>query len=307
LILDVLQETVPGAAYGVRLLAVLDQGADGNSANDTLLIVPALVCVACGGSVRQVLPVCGAWRLLHAAAKLLDDVEDGDTRGGWAEVINLAIGMVFVGQFLTHRLARSGLDPLRVLRASQAYSQAGLAACSGQHDDLLADDPDPDRWLAIATAKSGALLGWAAWAGALAAGAQEHVLAAYRQYGTRLGVLLQVADDYNGVWHPDAASDLATGRPTLAVAYALSVGGADEQRQLRAQLAGARAGDSGAAEQARALLAGLGAPAFLLAVARLQQRQALDSLQLAAADEQHGQPLRQVLRQVFPALSKLEG
>jgi len=56
-----------------------------------------------------------------------------------------------------------------------ALNRAMLRACARQHADLAGQmgmsDVDPDTWLEIARAKSGGFLAWAAWSGALRAGA----------------------------------------------------------------------------------------------------------------------------------------
>lgn len=124
-------------------------------------------------------------------------------------------------------LLRHNVPPDRIERLAQALNRAWLWACAGQHADLACQAGlmrlDLDTWREIALAKSGEPCAWAAWAGALVAGAGEQTLTGYRKFGRHLGVLLQVTDDLHGVWHPKGVSDLTAGRLNLAVCYARSV------------------------------------------------------------------------------------
>jgi geranylgeranyl pyrophosphate synthase len=302
LVQNVLDEGSLDEGYRRQLLNVLDQWVKPETPNADLEALPILVCIACGGNPRQAVPVCAAWRLLRLGAKLLDDVEDGDVREGLPEIVNFAVGLVFAGQLVLDKLLVEGVSPAHVQHLAQELSRAGLIACGGQHADLGAAGLDPDRWLEIAAAKSGAPMGWAAWAGALVAGAEENVLAGYRDYGSSLGVLLQISDDYSGVWYPDHVGDLVSNRPTLPVAYALSVASASERNQLQVLLDGAQRGDLEADRQARKLLIDVGAQAFMLVVGQVWHDRAAQALQQVGGDHPAKHQLLAALRQVFPAL-----
>lgn len=311
LIQDVLSEGTPGTAYGQQLLAVLDQWIKPVPRDLTISILPRLACEANGGDSRLAATVTAVWRLVRLAAKLFDDVEDGETSGRSAEVINVATGLLFVAQLVLDEPAAQGMNSNLVRRLSQALNRAGLRACAGQHADLAGQSGmtgvDPDTWLEIALAKSGEPMAWAAWAGALVAGAGEHTLACYRKYGCHLGVLLQVADDFNGVWHPEGVSDLAAGRLTLPVCYGLSVAKGGERDRLETLLGQAAQGDDVAKVQARQLLTDLGAQAYLLVVGRVQHQQAMEALRSANPVSPAGQRLVALLDRVMPALSSAEG
>ena len=312
LIQDVLSEGTPGTAYCQQLLAVLDRWMKPDPGDPTIGILPRLACEANGGDPHLAAAVTAAWRLVRLAAKLFDDVEDGEVSGQPAEVINVATGLLFVAQLVLGELVVQGMDSSLVQRLGQALNRAMLRACAGQHADLVAGqigiaNVDPEAWLEIALAKSGELLAWAAWAGALVAGAGEHTLACYYEYGCHLGVLLQVADDFNGVWHPEGVSDLAAGRLTLPVCYGLSVAKAEERDHLKALSEQAARGGNAARAQARQLLTDLGAQAYLLVVGRVQHQQAMKALRSANRVSPAGQQLFALLDQVLPALSAVEG
>ncbi|MEJ2558044.1 MAG: polyprenyl synthetase family protein [Anaerolineae bacterium] len=211
LIREVLDEGDPGTAYRQQLLTVLDEWAEPDTDIPAINILPRLVYEANGGDSFLAAPVTAAWQLICMAAKLFDDVEDGQLRGDLSEGINLATGLLFLASLVLGDLSDRGVSVERVHALNQTLNRAMLRACAGQHADLAARRTgttaiDPNTWLEIAQAKSGELLAWAAGAGALVAGANERALACYREYGSHLGVLLQVADDFNGVWGPGGPS-----------------------------------------------------------------------------------------------------
>lgn len=215
------------------LIGSLDRWAARSTAHQALYAVPVLVAAAEHG-VRAVhagpmpreraIAVSVAWRLLRVSAKLFDDVEDGDARGREAETINVALGLLFAAELTVERLSVCGLARDRVWQARGMLTRACFHATEGQQRDAAGyGGDDPDAWLETATAKSGALLGLACALGAIAGGAPDARVQAWQDFGAHLGLLLQVADDYNGVWGAAGPGDLAAGRPTLPVAYALSV------------------------------------------------------------------------------------
>lgn len=307
LIRDTLDEGLIDTDYRQLLLASLERWPQPSTGDGAILALPALVCEACGGDLRQAVPVCAAWRLLRLAAKLFDDVEDGDVHERLPEIVNTGLGLVFVGQLVLYKPVGGAIVPAAIARIAQELSRAGLVACGGQHADLRAGELDPDQWLKIAMAKSGVPFGWGAWAGAMVTGTAEGVAASYRDYGSSLGVLLQIADDYNGVWCPEQMSDLVAGRPTLPVAYALAVANVQERSQLQTLLARACQGDTAADTEARQLLIDMGAQGFMLVVGQMQQRQAVQALHRAGGSEAAQRELLAALEQIFPALRSCEG
>lgn len=253
-----------GAVYRRQLLQTIERWVEPTTDGPTISVLPTLTCIAAGADPGQAIPVQAAWQMVRLAVKLLDDVEDGDVKDQPAVAINTATGLLSAAQLALEGLAtRVAADC--IYRMSQALQRSVLRACAGQHLDLVtgqAEKPgaDPETWLAVAGAKSGEFLAWAAWAGALAGGAdEESTLAHYREYGYHLGVLLQVADDFNDVWCPHDASDLAAGSLTLPVCYALSVTDEDERDRLEALLERCKLGDGVAEARVRQRLIDLGA------------------------------------------------
>lgn len=280
--------------------------------NAALTLLPLTVCRAQGGDPARAAPVLATWQLTQLAAKCFDDLEDRQAHpAGWsaARSLNAATALLFVAHLALDRLLEEGVSAETVQRIRVQLDQARLAACAGQHADLAAcagdDSITPAQWLQIAARKSGALLGWAAEAGASVAGADEATCAAWRLYGENLGVLLQVADDYHDLWATPMPHDLLAGTLNLSACYGLTVAQGSEFTALQARLHSAAQGDATAALDALTQLRTLGAQAFTLAAARLQQQHALAALQplpLGAAQRRH---LEALLTMTFPALAHL--
>lgn len=273
--------------------------------------LPALAYLAAGGDGRGVTPVLAAWQAVHLALKLFDDVEDGDAGDHASEAINTGTGLLMAAQVALEQLVAYGISLEAARSVRLAFGRAVLRACVGQQSDLVAGrDPgastDPDGWLEIAASKSGELLGWAAWAGALAAGAGERSASHYHEYGYHLGVLLQAADDFNDVWRAGGSSDLARGRLTLPVCYALHVTTDDGRALLTDLLQRAASGGGAADAEARQILIDLGAQAYLLAVAQVQYQQAAAALQNASGIGASVHQLSTLLDQVLPVLRAVD-
>ncbi|MGH3392248.1 MAG: polyprenyl synthetase family protein, partial [Actinomadura sp.] len=94
-----------------------------------------------------------------------------------------------------------------------------------------------EEYCAMATDKTGALLGCAAAIGALLGSAPPPVGAAMRRMGRHLGLAFQAIDDVLGIWGDPAVtgkpiwSDLRQGKKTLPVVAALRTG-TESARQL---------------------------------------------------------------------------
>jgi hypothetical protein len=271
-------------------------------------VLPALTCAAGGGEPHKAAPVVAAWQLMRLAAKLLDDAEDGDADASFAETINLATSFLSAAPLMPWGLLEQGVAADTVQHLCRALYRAALCACAGQHADLTAGQPrvddgiDPDAWLEIAQSKSGSPLGWAAWAGALVAGTDERALSGFHDYGYHLGILLQVADDFKGVWGAEGACDLAAGQFTLPVCYALYVAKGKERERLKTLLEQASLGNRAAEVQARQLLIDLGAQGYILVVAKLQHQLATTALQRAGCPPPADRPLVALLDETMPAL-----
>jgi geranylgeranyl diphosphate synthase, type I len=178
--------------------------------------------------------------LVHAFSLLHDDIVDDDRQRHhrptvWS-VFGVGVGIIAGDALLA--LAEELL--LRTGRPEGAAAAARLTAATGamiagQAADMAFErrrDVSLDECVAMAEAKTGALLGCAASIGAVLVGAGDDVVDPLRRFGEELGLAFQATDDLLGIWgDPDRTgkpvwSDLRQGKKTLPVTAALSFGGA---------------------------------------------------------------------------------
>lgn len=256
--------------YVHALHTVLEAARASEQAGHPLALLPLLTCQAAGGDPQPALPVAAAWRALHIAAKLLDDVEDGDVACISADpsdpprVINLATGFIMVANLALARLATPGNEHLWYT-LHHDFSHTVLRMAGGQHTDLGQHTAfDLEEYFRITAAKSGAFFALAARAGARCATEEPNLLARYDRFGYNVGILIQLADDLHGFRRSGKRGDLAAGRRTLPVLYALAVASPPEQAQLEELLAHVSI-DPEAEAQVRQLIVALGGEIYLQA------------------------------------------
>jgi geranylgeranyl diphosphate synthase type I len=204
-------------------------------------IRPALVLLAAeavggGRAVPASIPAAVAVELVHNFSLLHDDVMDGDlTRRhrptAWSvfgTTNAILVGDALLG--LATRVLADGAEeaaPLRWLSASV------VEVCGGQSADIDFDRRESvtvDECLAMARAKTGALMGCACALGALFGGANDQHIAVLREFGCDLGLAFQLVDDLLGIWgDPEVTgkpvySDLRNHKKSLPIVAALTSG-----------------------------------------------------------------------------------
>ncbi|UUN31400.1 family 2 encapsulin nanocompartment cargo protein polyprenyl transferase [Streptomyces sp. FIT100] len=238
-------ESLPGSIRRVAMYHFGWEHADGTPAAGSAgkAIRPALVLAATralGGDPPQAVRAAAAVELAHNFTLLHDDVIDADpTRRhrptAWA-VFGTPDAIVAGDAMLALALRLLAEDR----HPASAAASARLAACvielcAGQQADCAFEQRGPhevtlDECLAMATAKTGALLGCACALGALYAGAGEETAAAMDAFGREAGLAFQLIDDLIGIWgDPErtgkpAGSDLAAYKKSLPVVAALRSG-----------------------------------------------------------------------------------
>ena len=168
------------------------------------IALPLISCLAAGGTLETGNAIAAAWYPGYLASEILDNVEDKefipDGLLSSAEVAtNLATGLVFIA----FRALSVIPDPERACQATRIFSESGFQATSGQHRDLIkapssVEDALDDYWEVIIL-KSGSIFRTATAAGAAAGTSDERHIEALGDYGTALGVMLQLIDDCRDV------------------------------------------------------------------------------------------------------------
>ncbi|MFI1470778.1 family 2 encapsulin nanocompartment cargo protein polyprenyl transferase [Streptomyces wuyuanensis] len=238
-------ESLPGTMRRVAMYHFGWEHADGTPAAGSAgkAIRPALVLAAAralGGDPQQTVRAAAAVELAHNFTLLHDDVIDEDptrrhrptawTVFGTPDAIVAGDAMLA----LALRLLAEDRHPAAAA-ASARLAACVIELCAGQQADCAFERRGPwevtlDECLAMATAKTGALLGCACALGALYAGAGEEAIAAMDAFGREAGLAFQLIDDLIGIWgDPDrtgkpAGADLAAHKKSLPVVAALSSG-----------------------------------------------------------------------------------
>lgn len=191
---------------------------------------------------------------LHAGSLIVDDIEDESELRRDAPCLHRNIGVPLAlnaGNFLYFwpqvLLAQSGLNAATRLRAHERLARCLMRCHQGQALDLsvrvdaLAQADVPGVVMAIASLKTGGLLGLATTLGALAAGADDARVDALAAFGCAIGVGLQMLDDMSGIQNPrrrsKALEDLGHARATFVWAWLAEELDAAPYEQLRRALA----------------------------------------------------------------------
>ncbi|MFJ8079047.1 polyprenyl synthetase family protein [Streptomyces sp. NPDC096205] len=259
---------------------------------------PALALLsaqAVGGSARSALPGAVAVELVHDFTLLHDDVIDGDALrrhrpAAWSVFGTPAA--VLAGDALLVAALRAVCDTPRehAAAAVKELVAALLELVEGQSRDVAFEGTaqvSVGEYLAMAEGKTGSLMGCACALGGLLAGADGERVNGLREFGRRLGVSFQCADDLLGIWGRSSRSgkpvgaDLAARKKSLPVVAALQ-GTDSAAERLRDLYCGEHPLGEGELELVRELVEKAGGRQAAEEEARRQLQAALRALSYAA-------------------------
>lgn len=224
---------------------------------------------------------------IHTATLLHDDVVDGSNLRRGQETANSVWGneaSVLVGDFLYSR-AFQMMVHVNSMRIMEIMADTTTIISEGEVMQLLnCQNPDTSEqeYLRVIHAKTAKLFEAAARIGAVLGGGAWPQEQAMASFGAHLGIAYQLIDDvldYSG--SPEAigknlGDDLAEGKPTLPIIYALRHGSATQAEVIRrAVLAGGR----DHIEAVMDAVESTGAIAYTARAARAQVDSALEALQ----------------------------
>jgi octaprenyl-diphosphate synthase len=181
---------------------------------------------------------------IHTATLLHDDVVDESSLRRGRKTANAEFGnaaSVLVGDFLYSRAFQMivGAGSLRVMKV---LADATNVIAEGEVLQLLnVHDPDTDeqKYLRVIRYKTAKLFEAATQVGAIIGGAGPEAETALAEYGMHLGTAFQLVDDvldYSGDIHEtgkNLGDDLAEGKPTLPLIYAMRAGTESERALIR--------------------------------------------------------------------------
>ncbi|MER7347778.1 family 2 encapsulin nanocompartment cargo protein polyprenyl transferase [Streptomyces aurantiacus] len=238
-------ESLPGSMRRIALYHFGWEHADGAPAagNAGKAIRPALVLAAVralGGDPLSAVRAAAAVELTHNFTLLHDDVMDRDATRRHRPTAWTVFGdadAILAGdtlQALAQRLLAEDPHPGAPAAAAR-LATCVIELCAGQHADCALESRAPDEvslaeCLAMAEAKTGALLGCACAIGAVYAGAGADTAEALDGFGRQAGLAFQLIDDVIGIWGDPARTgkparaDLAARKKSLPVVAALASG-----------------------------------------------------------------------------------
>jgi hypothetical protein len=242
----------------LKKLWASDEPKESGGESIRLLGLPGLCCAAVGGenSRQTSQAITAAWVMLYSGIFLLDKIEDQEmdsdflepyTAGQW---VNFAAGLLTIAELILLKTQNTNPSiPLEKFKVLGLRFNASLLKIGwGQHLDLDVTQPTLDGCWQIAAAKSGEFFALACYAGACCGTGDETCIQAFETYGFHLGMVIQIANDLEGLLGKNGKSDLTRDKVTLPVAYALETLPYPDATILQAMLRSAAAEPS--AEQA---------------------------------------------------------
>jgi geranylgeranyl diphosphate synthase, type I len=263
--------------------------AGGKSIRSALVLAAAATV---GGDPVVAVPQAVAVELVHDFSLLHDDIMDGDLIRRHRPAAWSVFGVnetLLAGDVLVSLACDvlAGSPGVKVLTA------ALLELCAGQSADMAFErrsDVGVEECVAMAAAKTGALLACACELGALAGGGSGRQCRLLGRFGRHVGLAFQLVDDLLGIWGETAVtgkpahSDLANRKKTLPVVAALASGtpAGDRLAQLYHH---ERGGDPDAVAHLAELIEEAGGRCWAQAEADRQLDRALTCLGQALQDE----------------------
>lgn len=247
-----------------------------------------LTARALGYDGKQHLDLAAIIEFIHTATLLHDDVVDMSQLRRGRPTANANWGnapSVLVGDFLYSRafqmmVAIGSMDVMAIL------SDATNVISEGEVQQLVnAKKPDVSEadYLTVIDKKTAVLFAAACEVAAVQSGASTAVRAALKAYGHHVGMAFQLVDDaldYTGdatTLGKNVGDDLAEGKPTLPLIYAMGAGSAEQSALIAAAI---RQGDASKLTDILAIVQQTGAMTYTLDCAKHHVNQALAQLRL---------------------------
>jgi octaprenyl-diphosphate synthase len=203
-----------------------------------------MACAATGFKGEARFELAAVIEFIHTATLLHDDVVDESELRRGRKTANAAFGnaaSVLVGDFLYSRAFQMmvTVDNMRVM---EVMAEATNTIAEGEVLQLLnIHDPKVDeaRYLEVIHRKTAKLFEAAARLAGVMAGVSPVIEQGLADYGTRLGTAFQLIDDvldYSGdagAIGKNVGDDLAEGKPTLPLIYAMRTGSPEQAALIR--------------------------------------------------------------------------
>jgi octaprenyl-diphosphate synthase len=208
---------------------------------------PALVVLSAGAfgyQGRHHHQLAAVVEFIHTATLLHDDVVDASELRRGQPTANAMFGnaaSVLVGDFVYSRAFQMMVE-VESMRVMQVLAEATNVIAEGEVLQLMSchnPDIDEHKYLQVIRYKTAKLFEAATRLGAILGGAARDQEEAMAAYGMHLGTAFQLIDDvldYSGdnkTTGKNVGDDLAEGKPTLPLIYAIQRGGPAEAALIR--------------------------------------------------------------------------
>lgn len=249
-----------------------------------MLILLAAGALGYGG--EQHITLAAVIEFIHTATLLHDDVVDESSLRRGKSTANALWGnsaSVLVGDFLYSRSFEMMVRQKNV-RAMEILSESTTAIAEGEVLQLLnCNNPatSEEDYLRVIARKTAILFKAAGQLAAVLAGASQEIEHALRDYGLHLGMAFQLIDDaldYSANTEElgkNIGDDLADGKPTLPLIYAMANGNAEQVEILRHAI---EHGDRDAFRDVYAIVESTQAIAYTARRAKSEAEEAINSL-----------------------------
>jgi octaprenyl-diphosphate synthase len=203
-----------------------------------------LAARACGCNTEEHVSAAAIIEFIHTATLLHDDVVDSSGLRRGRETANALFGnqaSVLVGDFLYSRAFQMMVE-LKELRILDVLANATNTIAEGEVLQLMnCNNPDINEanYMEVIYRKTAKLFEAGTRIGAIMAGQSEALEQALVSYGRHLGQAFQLVDDaldYDATpeeFGKNIGDDLAEGKPTLPLIYAMAHGSAAERHMIR--------------------------------------------------------------------------
>ena len=272
-------------------VGLVDQIADHIIGSGGKRLRPLLVVLtgrACGGTETDCVRAAAFIEFIHTATLLHDDVVDMSARRRGRDTANEIYGnqaSVLVGDFVYSR-AFQLMAATKSQRVIEIMADATNVIAEGEVLQLMnAHDPETteERYLEVIHRKTAQLFQAGAEVAAVISGASQPLQHDLASYGRHLGIAYQLVDDVLDYQSDpetrgkNLGDDLAEGKPTLPLIYALRKGGDQCSKLIREVIR------DGGRERLEDIVGAIESAGGLEYTARLAQSEADEALAALAA------------------------
>jgi octaprenyl-diphosphate synthase len=282
----------------VNRIAEYIVGSGGKRLRPLVVVVAARACGCANGSQAEAAAII---EFIHTATLLHDDVVDGSKLRRGRETANEVWGneaSVLVGDYVYSRSFEM-MVALGDMRVMEVMAGATNKIAEGEVLQLLnANDPDTteQRYFEVIYRKTAKLFESGAQIAAILSGAAPPIEAGMARYGRHLGTAFQLVDDVldyrsdSEQLGKNLGDDLAEGKPTLPLIYALKTGTEEQRQVIRRSI------EHGSAAELAQVTAAIESTGGLAYTARLARHEA--ALAVAALAELPESAYKQALREL---------